>query len=250
MKTLTEFAAVTLKNALKTQAELTTAGKTAEELPAAMGEALKLEGEKISHLVSALGLLNGKKTQDLKRVVVLKLNEGEKAPSGAQLIGENYFNVEFYPSLQPARGDREERGARGGRDGKGKGKGKGRGGKGGERGGRPPRGERTERAERPAATPSGIGATPAALKAAAELKESGGRHPRGEPRTPRAPKAPRPPKAPRVDTPTGPPTIKLKDGTVFMPRTTGVTVPQPKTETQEAPSTESLAAAPTEAAES
>src|SRR6476660_8274290 len=98
MKTLTEFAVVTLKNAAKTKQELTTAGKTAEELPAAMGETLKLEGDKLTFVMNALEVV-GAKFDDLKRVVVFTLAEGEKAPYGAIQKGEQYYSSEYYPPL-------------------------------------------------------------------------------------------------------------------------------------------------------
>jgi hypothetical protein len=138
MKTLTEFAVPTLKNAFQKKQELTAAGKTAEELPAAMGESLKLEGDKLTYLLAALDVV-GEKTNDLKRVIVSALNEGEKAPSGAKLIGEKYFTVEYYPSLhkggprKPEEGRGDKRGGK--RDGKRGGKpGDRRGGRGGGEG--------------------------------------------------------------------------------------------------------------------
>jgi hypothetical protein len=133
MRTITEFATIALKNALAKKQELTTAGKTAEELPAAMGEALKIEGDKLTHLMGALEAINDNIAGDLKRVIVSSLNEGEKAPSSAKQIGEKYYTVEHYPPIQKkgaqAEGGREGRGGR--RDGKG-----GRDGKRGDRGGR------------------------------------------------------------------------------------------------------------------
>ena len=133
MKTLTEFAAPTLKNAHAKKQELTTAGKTAEELPAALGEALTLEGDKLAFLLAALDTV-GEKMADLKRVVVSQLAEGEKAPSGARLVGEKYYTVEYYVPMHRGGAEKhDDRDSRGGRrDGKGK-----RGGKPGERGGKP-----------------------------------------------------------------------------------------------------------------
>ncbi|MGZ3686744.1 MAG: hypothetical protein ACXWP5_02335 [Bdellovibrionota bacterium] len=129
MKTITEFAAITLKNAAKSRDELTTAGKTTEELPAALGEALKVEGDKLTHLMNGLELV-GTKHGDLKRVVVFTLAEGEKPPAQAQQKGENWYLVEYYPSLE------KPRNAGGPRDGKGRDgkRGGGKGGKGGRGG--------------------------------------------------------------------------------------------------------------------
>ncbi len=168
MKTLTEFPSQTLKNAAKTHQELTAAGKTPEELPAALGEALKVEGDKLTRLIAAIEVV-GTRFDDLKRVVVLQTTaEGEKAPSGAQQKGELYYVTEYYASLQPqkpaGRGDRDDRGGKKGRGGKGRRDGKG--GRGGERG---------ERGEKRAGGGAG---------------SEGGE--RGDRRPPREPRAPRP----------------------------------------------------------
>lgn len=151
MKTITEFTALTLKNAAKAQADLTAAGKTAEEMPQALSEAIKVEGDKLSLLMSALESV-GTKLDDLKRVIVSTLNEGEKAPSHAKLKGEHYFTAEYYPPIAKkgaAPQGQHERGGKG-RDGKrGDRKGKGRGGRGG-RDDRKPRGDRPEGAPKEA----------------------------------------------------------------------------------------------------
>jgi hypothetical protein len=176
MKTLTEFAVVTLKNAAKTKQELTTAGKTAEELPAAMGEALKVEGDKLNYLMNAIEVVSDK-LEDLKRVVVFTLGENEKAPHGAVQKGEQHYSTEYYPPLHPPKskgpqGGDKGRGGKGGRDGKkgkrgrggrgrpgegrgpgrGEGRGPGRGEGGGhpsEAGARPPRGPKPDRGSKP-----------------------------------------------------------------------------------------------------
>lgn len=145
MRTVTEFAALTIKNAAKTQQELTAAGKTAEELPAAMGEALKLEGDRLNHLLGALEVA-GNRLDDLKRVLVIALNEGETAPSGAQQKGEQWLIAEYFaPLVKKGAHPAEDRsGKRGDKRGDRRGKrGPGRGGD-KDRGGRPPRGPRAE----------------------------------------------------------------------------------------------------------
>lgn len=166
MKTLTEFAAITIKNAAKTRQELTAAGKTAEELPQAMGEALKLEGDKLNFLMNAIDVV-GDKHNDLKRVIVMTLNEGEKAPGKAEQKGEHYYVTEYFPPIakkgahpagKEARGGRDDRrGKRGDKKGK-RGERGGRGGDGkkaGERGGeRGPRGPRGPRGDKKATPPS------------------------------------------------------------------------------------------------
>lgn len=135
MKTITEFAPINLKNAAKTQQELQASGKAPEEMPQALGEALKLEGDRLTFLTNALEATNGK-FDDLKRVLVVSLNEGEKAPSGATQKGDHFYIVEYYPPIakKGAKGPEMRGPGKGGRDRKGGRRGKGRGGdRGGDR---------------------------------------------------------------------------------------------------------------------
>lgn len=135
MKTLTEFPIFSLKNASKVRQDLVAGGKTPEELPAALGEQLKLEGDKLQWMSHCLEIV-GEKMDQLKRVVVMSLAEGEKPPTGAIQKGEHYFLVEFYAPPAPKGGQDTGRGGPGGkgRDGR---RGGGRGGPGGkDRGGR------------------------------------------------------------------------------------------------------------------
>lgn len=120
MKTITEFAANVFKNAAKISNELSTLGKTSEEIAQALGSVLKLDGEKLVFFQSAAELV-GEKLDDLKRVIVFTVNEGGKALAGATQKGEHYFISEYYASLKP----KGEFKGRGGRKGKGKFKGKG-----------------------------------------------------------------------------------------------------------------------------
>lgn len=98
MKTLTEFPGMNLKNAAKQKKDLIAAGKSAEELPQAMGEAFKVEGDKLNFLLNALEIV-GDKLEDLKRALVFSLAEGEKAPPHSAQKGDQYYLVEYYPSL-------------------------------------------------------------------------------------------------------------------------------------------------------
>jgi hypothetical protein len=177
MKTITEFHVATLKTAHKTRQELLTAGKTAEELPTALGEALKLEGDKLANMIAALEFVEAdakSKTLDLKRVIVQTLTEKETVAKSTLQRGDFYFTIEYFPPLpgqekkQP-KGRDGDRDGRGGRDGKRGGKGKGKGGPRGDR--RPPRPPRDKEAN--AGAPQG-------------------------PRPPREPRAPRPPRPPRI----------------------------------------------------
>ncbi|HAR44493.1 MAG TPA: hypothetical protein DCS07_17990 [Bdellovibrionales bacterium] len=162
MKTLTEFTALQIKNAAKTKQDLITAGKTPEELPQALGEALKIEGDKLNFLINALDLPM-QKTSDLKRVIVMALGEGEQVPSNAAQKGEQVYVAEYYAPLHGAtppqkagHGDRDSRGGRGGRGGPGRGKNDRRDQKGGGQG-RGPRkdgaGPGAGPAKRPVITP-------------------------------------------------------------------------------------------------
>lgn len=122
MKTITEFLGANLKNAIKLKQNLLASGKTPEELPEALGEALKIEGDRLTHILSAIEVVE-KKLEDLKRVVVLSLAENEKAPNAAQKLGELYFVAEYFPPLQkkgaPGKRFGKERGDRkGGKRGK------------------------------------------------------------------------------------------------------------------------------------
>ncbi|MBL7715356.1 MAG: hypothetical protein JNL01_07785 [Bdellovibrionales bacterium] len=138
MRTLTEFVAPQLKNGFAKLQELATAGKTADELNAGMGEAFKYEGDKLKWFLFAIEVVNGK-FDGLKRVLVHEFKEGEKVPSGAVQKETWHFVTEFF--AQPQKAAPEAREGRGGRDGKGRGKG-GKGGRGGRDG--KPRGPRRD----------------------------------------------------------------------------------------------------------
>ncbi len=191
MKTLTEFAPHFIKNAAKTKAELTTAGKTAEELPAAMGEALKIEGDKLTHLMNLLELV-GDRTDDLKRGLALaKSKDDEKVSDSIKTVGEHFYSIEYFPPVPKKlangridHGSQGGRGGRGGRDDKRGGKG-GRDKKGGRGGGRRD-GRGPGGGERGAGAPRGEGGG-----------KPGGRDFRG-PRTPRATGAPLPLPKPKI----------------------------------------------------
>lgn len=185
MKTLTEFDGFSLKNAHAKKAELVAAGKTAEELPQALGEALKVEGDRLTFLLAALEVTEGK-AEGLKRVVVYTVDEGKSAPKGAMQKGEKYFLPEYFYTAAPKRPAGKGRDDdRGGRGGKGK-RGRGKGGRGGERGRDGKRGEaRADGAPREGGE-AGVG--------------GGGGGGRG--------RGPRRERAPRPDKPSGPPNVK------------------------------------------
>lgn len=125
MKTITEFSGLQfLKNAYQKLKEIQAAGKTPEELLTAMGETLQIEGEKLTHVMNALEAVHNK-VDNLKRVIVFSLAEGEKAPPGSFQKEAFHYVSEFFPSLKsdrkPGREDRNfsKDGKRGGKGGKG-----------------------------------------------------------------------------------------------------------------------------------
>ncbi|MES3037347.1 MAG: hypothetical protein V4736_05510 [Bdellovibrionota bacterium] len=125
MKAVTEFPNFTINKALQTKATLTAEGKTPEDIQTSLGETFKYEGDKLKHFVNALEVA-GTNTENLKRVLVMSLNEGETAPNKAVKIEEFHYVPEFLitrAAAAPAKAD-----AKGGRGG-GKG-GPGRGGPG------------------------------------------------------------------------------------------------------------------------
>lgn len=123
MKTLTEFDGFSLRNAITKKKELLAAGKTAEELPQALGEALKVEGDRLTLLLAAVELTESK-TDQLKRVVVYSVEEGKSAPKGTVEKDGKHFLTEFFFAPSSQKAPRDEKGRGGGRDKKG-----GRGGK-------------------------------------------------------------------------------------------------------------------------
>lgn len=184
MKTMTEFSSFALKTAVEAADALATSGKTPEELPAALGEQLKLEGDKLTWMVAAIDVARAK-NKNLKRILVLTLNEGEAAPKGAEVKEGFVLLPETFPSAHapaaPQKDDRRDgkRGGkrgdkRGGRDGKSGGGRDGKPGGGGERGARGPRrdgdsGPRRDensapRGPRPAAAAGGPKPAPVVIK--------------------------------------------------------------------------------------
>ncbi len=120
MKAVTEFSNFTLNQALKTKANLSAEGKTPEEIQENLGTTFKLEGEKLGYFVNALEVV-GTQTANLKRVVVMRLNEGESAPAKGTQVGDLCYVPEFISTAAPkavekstGRGGRPNRGGPGG----------------------------------------------------------------------------------------------------------------------------------------
>lgn len=151
MKSVTEFANFTLTQALKTKSALSTEGKSPEEIQESLGQTYKLEGDKLKHFNAALDVAAAN-PENLKRVMVLSLAEGENAPPKAVKVEEHYYVPEFHTVHKPA-APKDEKSGRGGKGGRGGGGGRG-GNKGGGRGDNKGAGRGDEkRAQGPASRP-------------------------------------------------------------------------------------------------
>ncbi len=124
MKSVTEFASFILTKGLASKAALAAEGKSADEITVSLGEAFKYEGDKLKYFVNALEVA-GKSTENLKRVIVISLAEGETAPHKATQVEEMHYVPELLVDASRATAPKAD--AKGGRGGKG-GFGGGRGG--------------------------------------------------------------------------------------------------------------------------
>ena len=120
MKAVTEFASFTLNAALKAKAALAAEGKSPEEIQAALGTTYKYEGEKLTYFLTALEVAAAN-SENLKRVLVVRLSDGEKAPAKATQTED----IAIFPeALVQARPEKpKDDGKRGGKGGRGGGKG-------------------------------------------------------------------------------------------------------------------------------
>jgi hypothetical protein len=112
MKAITEFPSFTLEKAIQAKAALVAEGKSPEEISTGLGEKFKLEGDKLKHFVNAIEVATSNK-ENLKRVLVFSLSEGEATPVRAVKIEENVYVPE--PLVAPrAPQDSNAKGGRGG----------------------------------------------------------------------------------------------------------------------------------------
>jgi len=126
MKAVTEFPSYTLTKGITAKNALAAEGKTPEEIQASLGETFKFEGDKLKHFINAVDVA-GQNGTNLKRVLVVSLNEGEATPAKSTKVEEHYYVPEFLITSAPA----PKADAKGGRHGGGRGggpKGKGGGG--------------------------------------------------------------------------------------------------------------------------
>ncbi len=122
MKAVTEFSVITLNKAIQAKTALAAEGKTPEEIQENLGQNLKIEGEKLGYLIHSLEIASTN-AQNLKRVVIVKLNEGETAPPKSVQVDELHFIPEFFVQAKPAQAAAPA--GKGGRGGRGGGKGAG-----------------------------------------------------------------------------------------------------------------------------
>lgn len=120
MKSVTEFPVFTLNQGLKTKTAMAGEGKTPEEIQTSLGESFKYEGDKLKHFMNAIEVA-GQNQQNLKRVIVAKLGEGENAPQKATLVEEHHYIPEFLIEAKPAAAKTDGKGPRKGRGGGGRG---------------------------------------------------------------------------------------------------------------------------------
>jgi hypothetical protein len=133
MKSVTEFPSHLLTRGIEAKTALIAQGKTPEEVQASLGETFKLEGDRLKHFFNSLDI--AEQNQGLRRIVVVSLDEGEKAPPKAVAVEQHHYVPEYLALAQPRQPDRN---ARGGRGGGGRGGGGGGGGRGMSWGNPPP----------------------------------------------------------------------------------------------------------------
>lgn len=126
MKSVTEFAIFTLNKGLAAKAALAAEGKSAEEIQTSLGETFKLEGDKLKYFVNALEVA-GQNQQNLKRVFVISLAEGETVPAKATQVEELHYVPEFLNTVKPV-ATVDTKGGRGGKGSRGGGRGEKKGG--------------------------------------------------------------------------------------------------------------------------
>lgn len=100
MKAITEFSSFTLNKAIATHKSLTEEGKTPEEIQESLGQANKLEGEKLGYFMKAIEVAGANST-NLRRVMVARLNEGETVPPQAVQVEDIYYVPQFFVQAAP-----------------------------------------------------------------------------------------------------------------------------------------------------
>ena len=114
MKHVTEFPSFVLSKAVTAKTSLSGAGKTPEEIQTSLGETFKFEGDKLKHFVAATDVAE-QNTNNLRRVLVVSLAEGENAPAKAVKVEEHYYIPEFLVLSAPVKETSEKGGRKGGK---------------------------------------------------------------------------------------------------------------------------------------
>ncbi len=96
MKAVTEFWIPKLAEGNKAKAAFAAEGKTPEEIQTAIGEKFKFEGDKLKAFVAAMEIAS-QSTEKILRIQVVKLNEGQNPPAGAQVVEELCYITEVQP---------------------------------------------------------------------------------------------------------------------------------------------------------
>lgn len=118
MRAVTEFPTNLLTKGIAAKTALTAEGKTPEEIQASLGETFKFEGDKLKHFFNSLDVAAANMT-DLRRVLVVGLSEGEKAPAKAVQVEEGFYVPEFIIKAMPKPAESADPKGRGGRPGGG-----------------------------------------------------------------------------------------------------------------------------------
>ena len=112
MKSVTEFPSSILNKGLNTKAALIAESKTPEEIQQQIGESFKYEGDKLKHFINAMEIAS-KHPENLKRVLVQSLSEGEPTPAKATKIEEMHYVPDFLPDPNRIPVQKSEKGGRG-----------------------------------------------------------------------------------------------------------------------------------------
>lgn len=116
MKSVTEFTTFALTQGHKTKSALVADGKTPEEIQESLGTTFKMEGDRLKYFINAIDVA-GANLENLRRVLVISLNEGENAPSKATKVEELHYVPEFINQAKPAAATNSKGGKGGGRRG-------------------------------------------------------------------------------------------------------------------------------------
>ena len=100
MKLITEFASPMLQKVLASKSALLAEGKSPEEVSQSIGEAFKLEGDKLKYVLAASDL--AKDQSSVRRVLVSTFAEGEAIPAKYHQVEEAYYLVEVLNLSKPS----------------------------------------------------------------------------------------------------------------------------------------------------